>query len=258
MSSRTTVVQDTWTLTVRMLKHNIRSSDTIMTVLATPVMMLLAFVFVLGGAMDTGPTRYVDYVVPVVALFCIVSGVAYTAFRVNQDVIKGVYARFRTMPVARTAMVAGHIVASVIVNGVSVAILFGIAFGVGYRPSASLVEWGVTIGLLVVALLAFSVMGVSFGLAAKTDEGASMFMYFAIGLLFVSSGFAPTDTMPSPVQAFADHQPMTPIINAIRDTQLGHMDGVGVLIAFGWLAAMVVVFSLLAGTAGKRGTSRSL
>jgi ABC-2 type transport system permease protein len=254
----TAVIRDTLTLAGRMLKHNIRSADTIMTVLAMPIMILLAFVYVLGGAMDTGPIRSVNYVVPVVLLMCIASGIAYTAFRVNLDVTSGMYARLRTMPIARSALVGGHILASVIVNSLSVVVLLAVAFGVGYRPNASLAGWAITVSILVATVVAFSVMGVFFGLAAKTNEGAGMFSYLLMGLLFVSSGFAPTDTMPRPLRAFADHQPLTPIINAIRDSQLGQIDSSGLWIALSWLGGIIVVFAALAGLANGRIASRRL
>ncbi|MDR1790284.1 MAG: ABC transporter permease, partial [Propionibacteriaceae bacterium] len=126
-------IADTWTLSNRMLKHNVRSADTIMTIVGMPLMLLLAFVFVLGGAMNTGPIRYVDFVVPVLLLFCITCGSAYSAFRVNADIITGMFTRFRTMPIARSAVLGGHIVASVIVNAVSVILIGLIALLIGYR-----------------------------------------------------------------------------------------------------------------------------
>jgi ABC-2 type transport system permease protein len=235
-----------------MLKHNIRSMDTIMTVLAMPLLILLAFVFVLGGAMDTGSIPYVNFVVPVVLLMCIASGVAYTAFRVNHDVTDGMFTRFRAMPIARPTLVAGHVFASVIVNAVSVAILIAVSFLIGYRPSADVVGWLLTAAILILALLAFSVMGVTFGLVAKTDEGSGMFSYLVIGLLFVSSGFAPTETMPTPLRAFADHQPMTVVINAIRDAQLGIPGSGSAPAAMLWLTGIAIGFSVLAVFANRR------
>jgi len=243
---------NTWVLTVRMLKHNIRSADTIMTVLAMPLMILLAFVFVLGGAMNTGPMRYVDYVVPVVLLFCIATGVSYTAWRVNQDVTSGMFDRFRTMPIARGALVGGHVAASVIANAVSVVVIILVAVLCGYRPQAGFAGWVLTVALLLATLIAFTVMGVAFGLLAKTNEGAGMFSYLVMVLLFVSSGFAPTDTMRAGLRAFANNQPMTPIIDTLRDAQFGRADVGTTLTAFAWLAAVIVVFAVLAGVASKR------
>jgi ABC-2 type transport system permease protein len=246
---------DLATLTGRMLKHNVRSVDTIMTTLGMPLMILLAFVFVLGGAMDTGPVRYVDFVVPVFLVFAVASGVAYTAFRVNQDVSTGIWSRFRTMPIARGALTGGHLAASVAVNAASVAVLVGCAFLVGYRPTATWAGWGLTAVLLLAAIVAFSVMGVACGLAAKTVEGASMFTYPLMALLFVSSGFAPTDTMPGPLRAFADHQPMTPLIDAIRGAQLGRIDVAATWTALAWMAGFVAVFWALASRAARRRTT---
>ncbi|MDR1189807.1 MAG: ABC transporter permease [Bifidobacteriaceae bacterium] len=256
MSALAAGLSDTWTLTVRMLRHNIRSLDTIMTVVGMPLMILLAFVLVLGGAMDTGPIRYVDFVVPVVLMSAIASGVSYTAFRVNQDLRDGMHARFRTMPVARSAMVGGHVWASVIVNGASVAVLFGCAWAIGYRPHATWAGWGVTLALVLAALVAFSVIGVAFGLAAKTVEGSTLFSYPLIALLFVSSGFAPTSTMPAALRVFADHQPMTAIIDAIRAAQLGSVNARAAVTALAWLAAATIAFALMAAAASRATAAR--
>ena len=247
-----TGVRDTLTLAMRMLKHNIRTADTIMTTLVMPVMILLAFVFVIGGAMDTGTVAYVDYVVPVVLLYTVLTGISYTAWRVNQDVTSGFQDRLRSLPIARWSIIGGHVVASVLVNAVSVVIVFGVALLIGYRPRADAAGWLVSIVLIVVCLVAFTVMGVSFGMTAKTSEGAGMFVYFGMGLLFVSSGFAPTQSMPAPLRAFADHQPMTPIINAFRDAQLGATDPVQTWIALACLAAIIVVFAALAAIVVRR------
>jgi len=248
-------LQDTNALSGRMLRHNIRSIDTIMTVLATPVLILLAFVFVVGGAMDIPGVRYVDYIVPVVVLMCIASGVSYTAYRINQDISSGMMTRFRTMPIARSAILGGHVVASVAVNGVSVALVLLIAVAVGYRPQAGAPDWALTVLLLALVLVGFTLMGVTFGLAARTVEGASLFSYLLIGLLFVSSGFAPTDTMPAGLQVFADHQPMTPIINALREAQLGQAT-TSMWPALAWAAGICVVFGVLAHLAARRSTVR--
>ncbi|MDR3359621.1 MAG: ABC transporter permease [Bifidobacteriaceae bacterium] len=249
-------LKDTWTLAVRTLKHNFRSPDTIMTALAMPVMILLVFVFVLGGAMETGAVAYVDFVVPVVALMCVAMGVSYTAFRVNLDVTSGMFARFRAMPIARSALLGGHVAASVVVNAVSLAILGAIAFLIGFRPQADLAGWALATALLALVLAVFSTMGVAFGLAAKTNEGAGMFSYAVIGLLFVSSGFAPTATMPAPVRAFADHQPMTAVIDALRGAALGHPAAADTGAAFAWLVAMLVVFAAFALWANRASANR--
>jgi ABC-2 type transport system permease protein len=251
-----TLVRDTWTLTTRVLRHNTRSPDTIMTVVGMPLMILLAFVFVLGGAMSTGAIPYVDFVVPVVLLMCISSGVGYTAFRVNLDATNGMFSRFRAMPIARGAVLGGHLVASVIVNAISVAIVLAVAFAIGYRPSAGTGAWALTAAVLIAALVVFSMLGVAFGLAAKTSEGSSVFSYLVMGLLFVSSGFAPTSTMPAGLAAFANHQPMTAIIDSLRSAQLSLPDQGSTPRALAWLAAMLLAFTALAAWANNRAATR--
>ncbi len=252
MSTMTYAVSDTATLTSRMLKHNIRSIDTIMTVLITPIMLMLAFVFVVGGAIRIPGVKYVDYIMPVILLMTIASGVAYTAFRVNNDVTSGMFARLRTMPIARSSILGGHVVASVVINAVSVAIVFAFGLLVGYRPHASASGWLTTVGLLLLTLVAFTTVGVAFGLISASAEGSSMFSYLLLALLFVSSGFAPTSTMSTGLQAFADHQPMTPLIDSLRTTQLGQPAGADPWVAAAWLVAITVVFALLAHRAGGR------
>jgi len=250
------LMADSWTLTGRMLKHNVRSADTIVTTLVMPVMILLAFVFVLGGAMNTGPVRYVDYVVPVVLLFAVASGVSYTAWRANLDVSQGMYDRFRTMPIARAAMAGGHIVSSVILNAASLVVIFAIALLCGYRPHPGAAGWLVTFAILVGVLIAFAMMGVAFGMAASSNEGAGMFAYIVMALMFVSSGFAPTSTMKAGLRWFADHQPMTPIINALRAAQMGQVDARASWTAAAWLVAMIAVFGALSVWASRKAERR--
>jgi ABC-2 type transport system permease protein len=252
MSAMTYALSDTATLTGRMLKHNTRSVDTIMTVLITPIMILLAFVFVVGGAIDIPGVAYVDYIMPVILLMTVASGVAYTAFRVNNDVTSGMFARLRTMPISRSSILGGHVVASVVINAVSVAIVFAFGLLVGYRPQATMGGWLATIGLLLLTLVAFTTVGVAFGLVSASAEGSSMFSYLLLALLFISSGFAPTSTMPSGLRAFADSQPMTPLIDALRSTQLGQPAGADPWVAAAWLVAITVAFALLAHWAGGR------
>jgi len=252
MSTIAYSVSDTATLTGRMLKHNIRSIDTVMTVLITPIMILLAFVFVIGGAISIPGVRYVDYIMPVILLMTVASGVAYTAFRVNNDVTSGMFARLRTMPIARSSILGGHVVASVVINAVSVALVFAFGLLVGYRPHATMGGWMTTLGLLLLTLVAFTTVGVAFGLISASAEGSSMFSYLLLALLFVSSGFAPTSTMSAGMGAFADHQPMTPLIDSLRTTQLGQPAGSAPWVAAVWLVVITVVFALLAHRAGGR------
>jgi ABC-2 type transport system permease protein len=162
------------------------------------------------------------------------------------------FTRFRAMPIARPALVAGHVLASVIVGAVSVALILVVALLIGYRPRADVAGWLVTAGVLTLTLVAFCLMGVTFGLAAKSAEGSGVFSYLVIGLLFVSSGFAPTSTMPAPLRAFADHQPMTHIINAIRDTQLALPGQGATLLAVLWLTGLAALFAALAILANRR------
>jgi ABC-2 type transport system permease protein len=201
----------------RMMKHMTRSVDTIITVVLMPVLLLLMFVYVLGGAMEL-PTGvdYKAFIVPGILLFCVASGTSYTAFRLNNDVTKGIFERFHSMPIAKSSVLNGHAVTGVVFNGVSVLIVLLIAMLIGFRPQAGLTQWLLAAVLMFLFVMAFTWIAIFFGLLSKNAEMASVFTYPVMALIFVSSAFAPTSSMPAGLRAFADIQPMTPIINACR------------------------------------------
>lgn len=247
----THVVHDTTVLTKRSLRHILRSPDTILTTAITPIAMLLLFVYVLGGAIATGGTipgatpgrggrgAYVDYLLPGILLVTVASGIAYTAFRLFTDVSTGIFERFQSMPIARSAVLWGHVLTSIVANLISLVLVTGVALLIGFRSSAGVLNWLAVAGLLVLFTLALTWLAVIPGLTATSVDGVSGFSYPLIFLPFISSAFVPTDGMPTPVRWFADHQPVTPIVNALRHLMANQPVGNDGWIAVAWCVSLL-------------------
>ena len=212
----THALADTATLTGRSLRHILRSPDTIVTTALMPIAFLLLFTFVLGGAIDVGDAAYVDYLLPGILLITVASGIAYTAYRLFLDLQGGIVERFQSMPIARSSVLWAHVLTSIVANLVSLAVVVGAALLMGFRPRAGVLEWLAVVGILVLFTLALTWVAVIAGLSAKTVDGASAFSYPLIFLPFVSSAFVPTASMPGPVRWFAEHQPVTSIVDSLR------------------------------------------
>jgi len=225
----------------RSMRHILRSPDTIITVAVVPIIMMLLFVYVLGGAIKTGTDNYVNYLLPGILLIAIASGISYTAFRIFSDMQKGILNRFNSMPINRSAILWGHVLTSVISNAISVAIIFLVALLMGFRSSAGIMEWLGVAGILLLFTFALTWLAVIPGLKAKTIDGASAFSYPLIFLPFISSAFVPTDTMPSLVRVFAENQPVTSIIDAIRALLNSGSVGSELWIALSWCVTIAVV-----------------
>jgi ABC-2 type transport system permease protein len=233
---------DTAVLTARSLRHVLRSPDTIVTTAVTPVALMLLFVFVLGGAIDTGGGEpYVEYLLPGILLITIASGVAYTAYRLFLDMQSGIVDRLRSMPIARSSVLWAHVLTSVAANLVSVVVVTGVALLLGFRSSASVLAWLAVAGIVVLFTLALTWVAVIAGLKARSIDGASAFSYPLIFLPFISSAFVPTDSMPEPVAWFADNQPVTSIVNTIRALLAGQPVGGEIWMALAWLLGILVV-----------------
>jgi ABC-2 type transport system permease protein len=233
---------DTAVLTGRSLRHILRSPDTILTTAVTPIALMLLFVFVLGGAIDTGGgVSYVDYLLPGILLVTIASGIAYTSYRLFLDLQSGILERFRSMPIARSSVLWAHVLTSLAANLASVVIVTGVALLLGFRSGASVAAWLAVAGILVLFTLALTWVAVIAGLSAKSVDGASAFSYPLIFLPFISSAFVPTDTMPAPVAWFAENQPVTSIVDTIRALFAGQPVGGGIWIALAWLVGILAV-----------------
>ncbi len=242
----THVIADTTALTSRSLRHILRSPDTIITTAVMPIGILLLFVFVLGGAIDTGSQSYIDYLLSGILLITIASGVAYTSYRLFLDLQGGMFERFQSMPIARSSALWAHVLTSLAANLVSLAIVIGVAFIFGFRSGAGVLAWLAVVGILLLFTLTLTWLAVLAGLSAKTVDGASAFSYPLIFLPFISSAFVPTDTMPEPVAWFAEHQPVTPIVDTIRALLAGQPAGADIWIALAWMLGILVVGYVLA------------
>ena len=237
---------DTAVLTGRTLRHVTRSLDTIITTLITPIAMMLMFVYVFGGAINTGTVSYVNYMLPGILLITIASGISYTAFRLFTDMQGGLFERFQSMPIARSGVLWAHVLTSLAANLTSLVVVGGVAVGLGFRSSAGLPAWLAVAGILILFTLALTWIAVIPGLTAKSTDGAAAFSYPLIFLPFVSSAFVPTRTMPGPVRAFADNQPVTPIVNTIRDLFTRQPAGAGIWTALAWCGGILVVAYIVA------------
>ncbi|MDR7380995.1 ABC transporter permease [Promicromonospora iranensis] len=232
---------DTAVLTGRSLSHIMRSPDTIITTAVTPIALMLMFVYVFGGAIETGTSSYVNYLLPGILLITIASGIAYTAYRLFLDMQGGIFERFQSMPIARSAVLWGHVLTSLVANLVSIVIVVLVALLMGFRSGAGVLAWLAVAGLLVMFTLALTWLAVIAGLSAKTVDGASAFSYPLIFLPFVSSAFVPTETMPGPVRWFAENQPVTSIVDAIRDLLAQQPVGSDVWVALAWCVGILAI-----------------
>lgn len=248
------VLADAGVLTGRSLRHIARSPDTIITTVVTPVALMLLFTYVFGGAIDTaGPEAYIDYLLPGILLITIASGVAYTAYRLFGDRQGGIVERFGSMPIARSSVLWAHVLSSLVANLASVAIVVGVALIMGFRTGASVGAWLAVTGILVLFALALTWVAVIAGLAAKTVDGASAFSYPLIFLPFVSSAFVPTASMPAPVAWFAQHQPVTAIVDSLRALFAGQPVGSALWVALGWIVVIGLVAWAVAVAIYRRG-----
>lgn len=236
----------------RSMRHVFRSMDTIITVSITPIAIMLLFVYVFGGAIATGTENYIDYLLPGIMLMTIGSGIAYVAYRLFMDKQRGILERFHSMPIARSTVLWGHVLTSLISNGISVVVIILVALLMGFRSSAGILEWLVVFGILGIFTLALTWIAVIAGLAAKTPDGVGAFSYPIIFLPFISSAFVPTDTMPSAVRAFAEKQPVTPIVEAIRNLLANQPVGNDIWVALAWCIAIIVVAYFFAMRAYKK------
>jgi ABC-2 type transport system permease protein len=248
----THVAGDTAVLLGRSLRHIRRSPDTVITTTLMPIALLLLFVYVFGGAIRSGSQSYVGYLLPGILLITIASGVAYTAVRLFSDMKAGIVERFRSMPIARASVLWAHVLTSLVANLISLALVIGVALLMGFRPSAGILDWIAVTGLLALFTLALTWIAVIPGLSATSAEGAGAFSYPLIFLPFISSAFVPTDTMPGPVRTFAEHQPVTSIVNTIRDLFGGQPVGAGIWDALGWSLWILAVAYLFATVSYRR------
>ncbi|MCL2736995.1 MAG: ABC transporter permease [Propionibacteriaceae bacterium] len=253
----THALTDTLVLTGRSLRHVFRSLDTIITVTLMPIAFMLLFVYVFGGAIRTGTDNYVDYLLPGILLIAIASGISYTAYRLFIDVSTGIFERFHSMPIAHSAVLWAHVVTSVVANMISVAVIIVVALIMGFRSGAGILAWLAVVGLLLLFTVTLTWIAAIAGLSAKTIDGASAFSYPLIFLPFVSSAFVPTSTMPTVVRVFAQYQPVTPLVDAIRALLAGQPVTSDSLVALAWCVGITVIAYVFAMRAYRRRVSHT-
>jgi ABC-2 type transport system permease protein len=241
-------VRDSTTMLRRQLKHMSRNISLVLLLLAVPIIFLLVFVYVLGdtlgnglGGGSGGRAAYANYIAPGILLITITGAVQGTAIGVAMDMTEGIIARFRTMAIARVSVLTGHVLGSLILTMVQLAVVIGVAVLVGFRPDASAVEWLATVGVLAATTFALVWFTVALGLSAKSVEVASNTPMPLMLLPFFGSAFVPTESMPTGLRLFAEHQPFTPIMETLRGLLLGTAIGGSGWVALGWCAAITLL-----------------
>jgi ABC-2 type transport system permease protein len=236
----------------RSMRHIFRSMDTIITVTIMPIAFMLLFVYVFGGAIQTGTHNYVNYLLPGILLIAIASGIAYTAYRLFMDMQRGIFERFHSMPIARSTVLWGHVLTSLVSNAISVVVIILVALIMGFRSSAGVLSWLAVAGILTLFTLALTWIAAIAGLSAKSVDGAGTFSYPLIFLPFISSAFVPTESMPSVVRAFAENQPVTSIVEAIRGLLSSQPVGNDIWVALAWCVGIMLVAYIFAMRAYKK------
>jgi len=234
------------TMIVRALRLSLRNVDGLITALALPVMLMVMFVYFFGGAIHTGG-RYIDYVVPGVLLVCVGFGSGTTAVTVSSDLAGGIIDRFRSLDVRPRSLLAGHVVASVARNLASAALAVSVAFALGFDPHADLGHWLAAIGLLALFVLAISWLAAAIGVVTRSPEAAQGITFLVSFLPYPSSAFVPIHTMPSWLQGFARHQPVTAVIDSLRALLSGHAPGPAAWTAVAWSLGIITVSIVAAG-----------
>jgi ABC-2 type transport system permease protein len=245
------------TMFKRNMKISFRNPDTMVMSIFAPTLMLLLFAYVFGGVMNVGDgINYVNFIITGIILQCIAQAAMTTAICINTDMNKGMIERFRSMPISKSSFLMGHFSAAIVRNVITVTIMIGVAFIVGFRPEASFGGWLVIIAMLLLFIMVVNWIAILLGLATKTPESAGSFVALISVLPFVSSGFAPTETMPAGIRWFAEYQPMTPIINTIRSMIMGGTAGTDLYIALAWCFGLLALMFALSLYAYKRKLSR--
>jgi len=245
-------LSDTRVMLGRSLRHVSRSIDTIITVTIMPIAFMLLFVYVFGGAIHAGTDRYVNYLLPGILLIAIASGIAYTSYRLFIDLQSGIFERFHSMPIARSSVLWGHVLTSLVSNAISVVVIVLVALVMGFRSSAGVLAWLAVAGILILFTLALTWIAVIAGLSAKSTDGAGAFSYPIIFLPFISSAFVPTASMPRPVRAFAENQPVTSIVNTVRALFEQKPVGGEIWVALAWCFGILIIASAVATVAYRR------
>ncbi len=244
---------DTVALTARNLRHAIRQVDTLLMSLILPVVLMLMFVYVFGGAISaSGTGAYVDYVVPSTMILVAGYGASQVAVLVATDRRTGLVDRLRSMPVHSGGLLTAHATSGVLVNGIAMAAAIGVALLIGFSPAAGFGGWLLALGLVVLYTIALTWVAVWVGLVVSGPDAASGMTFALLFLPYVSSAFVPVETLPGWMQGFARHQPITPVVESVRDLLLG-LRPASLWLAIAWCGGILLVARLAAGVAWRRG-----
>ncbi|MQY27069.1 ABC transporter permease [Nocardia aurantia] len=224
----------------RNFRHIARNPTSVFNAVLMPIIIMLMFVYMFGDAFDVGE-HYIDYATPGLMLLAVCYGLGATATAVNSDMTKGIINRFKVMDVSRGAVLSGHVIATVVTNLLAIAALTGVAFALGFRPSAGVADWFGVLGIVVLLGFAAGWLTVALGLAAKSPETAGLASVPLVMLPFFSSAIVPAEKMGPGLRQFAQYQPFTPIIETLRGLLAGHPSTGTALAAVAWCAGIAVV-----------------
>ncbi|GAB3587604.1 multidrug efflux ABC transporter permease LieB [Amycolatopsis endophytica] len=239
-------------LTGRSIRHILRNPDQAMTAIFLPVALMLLFRYVFGGAIDTGGTAYIDYVIAGIIAISVTFNSTATTVGVTDDLTRGVVERFRSMPVSSTAVLTGHVVGSVVRNALSLAVMIGVGLLIGFSPGAGLGGWLAALGILLLFTLAISWVAAILGLLARSVEGAGGLGMVLVFVPYLSSAFVPPSTMPAGLRAVVEYQPVTPVVDSVRALLLDGPVGNAAWLAVLWWGAILVVAVPVAGALFRR------
>ena len=238
---KTSIFFDSWIMFKRCLLISMRNPEALLMATITPFFLMLLFGTVFGNIADIGDFNYIDFIVPGIIMQSIGTASQHSAMNVAADMAKGIIDRFRSMSISKSAVLIGHTGAGAVRNVISTTVIIGTAFILGFRPQGGFVDWLIVMGLLMLVNIAISLLAVLCGLISKTAEGSSGLMFPLFILPFISSGFAPIDTMSGGIRGFAEIQPMTPIIDSIRALTLNLPLGSSLWIALAWCVGIIIV-----------------
>jgi ABC-2 type transport system permease protein len=243
MSTLSLAARDSATMLRRNLLHALRYPSLSLGSAGMPILFMLLFVYVLGGALGAGVpgVRYIDYLAPGIILMTVTGGTVSAAVSISMDMTKGIITRFRTMAIARVSVLTGHVVGNIVTTMVSIPLVIGVALLVGFRPTATFVEWIATLALLALLTLALTWLSMALALLTKGPEGASNIVLPLTLLPFLGSAFVPPESMTPAVRVFAEYQPFTPINETLRGLLMGTPIGNSGVIAIGWCVVLTVV-----------------
>lgn len=241
------MISDCWQMTKRSILHITRSLDQLLSVALFPIMFMLLNRYVLGGAIDTGDISYPNYLFAGILVQTLAFGANYTTINLAVDMKEGIVDRFRSLPMSATALLVGHVTADLVRNIISGLIIVAVGFLVGFRPNAGLIEWGYVLGLTIIFSLAISWMSAILGLFVKSLEAAQWVGFVVIfPLTFISSAFVPTETMPYGLRLFAENQPLSHVMNAMRAWLVGTPMNDAALMATLWCLSIILVSAPIA------------